>query len=60
MFSDSFVSVSKLFLDEFFESFVILSATIILIKSPATSVITAPVITLFEVVLCASVSDCLA
>ena len=54
----SFVIVSKFFCSELLETFVILSAILLTIKSPVTSATFS--IILFEVVLSASASDYLA
>ena len=55
--SFSVVIVSELFCCKFYENFIVLLATLLLIKSPVTAIF---LITLFEVILSASVADCLA
>ena len=55
--SCSFVIVSELFRGKFFETFIILSAVLLPIKSPVASAVFQ--ITLFEVVLSAFVAYCL-
>ena len=54
-FSVSFVTVSELFCGKAFENFVILSAVLLLVKSPVTSALFK--IALFKAVLSASVAD---
>ena len=55
--SFSFVIASELFCCEFCENFIVLLATLLLIKSPVAAIF---LMALFEVILSASVADCLA